>query len=73
MTGVLVSPVTVPTTGAMLSEVAPRTVHASVEVPPAAMDAGVAVKLLMVRAVPLVTVTVVVAVVLPLALVAVRV
>ena len=46
----LVSPVTAPTPWSMLSEVAPVTVHMSVELAPGAMDGALAVKLVMVGA-----------------------
>jgi len=70
---VLLVPVTVPTPWSMDNEVAPVTAHASVEDAPAAMVEGVAVNEEMTGVVPGLTVTVVVAVVLPAEFVAVRV
>lgn len=64
---------TVPTSGVMLTVVAPVTVHVSVVLSPAVMDVGPAVNVVMTGMPAAVTVTVAVAVVLPRLLPAVRV
>ena len=64
-------PVTFPTPRSIVSEVALATVHDSVDVPPARIDAGLAVNELITGG--LVTVTVAVAVTLPVLLLAVMV
>ena len=66
-----VCPVTFPTPWSIVSEVALATVHDSVDVPPARIDAGLAVNELITGG--LVTVTVAVAVTLPVLLLAVKV